>query len=546
MEQVLPKRIVRVIPPTGTRGTPTAEGRRMLKRVAAYCRVSTDDEEQLNSYEAQKSYYTQLINDNPEWEMAGIFADEGISGTSTKKRTEFNRMIAACKRGRIDMILTKSLSRFSRNTLDCLDTVRTLKALGIGVIFEKENINTLTQSSEFMMTLFSGFAQAESESISRNVSWGIQKGMESGNVPFHYFRLLGYRKGPDGQPEIDPDGAKTVRRIYRRYLEGASLGDIKKELEKDRIPTAAGTTVWSYQSLHNILSNEKYVGDALLQKTFVTDCIKKTVKKNRGERPMYYVENHHEGIIPREIFRRVQEEMSRRSSKRKVMQKTAKTEQGKYSGKYAFSELLFCEECGSPYRRCTWVRNGIKRIVWRCVNRLEYGKKVCHYSPSMDEGKLQDGVVQALNQYAADRFEIRNAVLEAAGLSAGDGGNRGVSLLELRQRMEILNAEQSFLLEKVLDDMDNPDLNAQLKELSDKKQRLTERIAAMEADEERKRVQDAKREELREWLDQQPLKFTEYDETITRKMVERITVVNSETLLVRIRDAADEIEIRLS
>jgi DNA invertase Pin-like site-specific DNA recombinase len=192
--------------------------------VAAYCRVSTDSEEQLNSYTAQKAYYTQKIEENPDWEMAGVFADEGLSGTSMKKRTEFNKMIAACKRGRIDLILTKSLSRFARNTVDCLETVRMLKANGIGVIFEKENINTLTESSEFLMTLFSGFAQAESESLSKNVVWGKRKSMEDGNVSFQYSKLLGYRRGADGKPEVVPEEAETVRRIFHRYLDGCSLG----------------------------------------------------------------------------------------------------------------------------------------------------------------------------------------------------------------------------------------------------------------------------------------------------------------------------------
>ena len=244
-------------------------------RTAAYCRVSTDTEEQLNSYAAQKAYYTQKIAENPEWEMAGIFADEGISGTSMKKRKEFNRMIAACKRGRIDLILTKSLSRFARNTVDCLDTVRKLKANGIGVIFEKENINTLTQSSEFMITLFSGFAQAESESLSKNVSWGKQKSMEAGKVVFQFAKLLGYRKGADGQPEVVPEEAETTRRIYRRYLEGASLQNIQDELIADNIPTASGLKGWTRQVIKRILKNEKYCGDALLQKTYITDCISK-------------------------------------------------------------------------------------------------------------------------------------------------------------------------------------------------------------------------------------------------------------------------------
>ena len=213
MVQIAVEPRVRVIPAVQSevgRGT----GRRRKKRVAAYCRVSTDNAEQLNSYAAQKSYYIQKIEETPEWEMAGIFADEGISGTSLKKRQEFNRMIEACKRGRIDMILTKSLSRFSRNTVDCLETVRMLKANGIGVIFEKENINTLTETSEFLITQFSGFAQAESESLSKNVTWGKQKSMQAGNVTIQYSKMIGYRKGADGKPEIVPEEAAVVRRIY--------------------------------------------------------------------------------------------------------------------------------------------------------------------------------------------------------------------------------------------------------------------------------------------------------------------------------------------
>ena len=235
---------VRVIPATKTQGAihSTHDGK---KRVAAYCRVSTDSEEQLNSYEAQKSYYTQKIEDSPDWEMAGIYADEGITGTSLKKRTEFKKMITACKRGHIDLIITKSLSRFARNTVDCLETVRLLKANGIGVYFEKENINTLTESSEFLITLFSGFAQAESESLSKNVAWGKAKSAEAGKVTFQYKKMLGYRKGADGQPEIVPEEAEVIKRIYHRYLDGCTLGQIKRELDEDNVPTAQGVEFWS-------------------------------------------------------------------------------------------------------------------------------------------------------------------------------------------------------------------------------------------------------------------------------------------------------------
>ncbi|WP_304635889.1 recombinase family protein [uncultured Oscillibacter sp.] len=276
---------IRLIPATKepqTAGRPS--GRKL--RVAAYCRVSTDSEDQLTSYAAQKEYYTRKIEENPEWELAGIFADRGTTGTSTKKRAEFNRMIAACKRGRIDMILTKSLSRFARNTVDCLETVRILRARGIGVRFEKEGIDTLTETGEFMITLFSGFAQAESESIRNNVIWGILKSREAGNVPFQYSKLLGYRRGADGAPEIDPAEAEVVRRIYRRFLDGASIFGIQKELERDHVPTATGVKQWSWQTIHNILLNERYIGDALLQKTYTVDCISKEVRKNNGEFPI--------------------------------------------------------------------------------------------------------------------------------------------------------------------------------------------------------------------------------------------------------------------
>ena len=514
--------------------------------MAAYCRVSTDSEEQLNSYDAQKAYYTQKIGENPDWEMAGIFADRGITGTSLKKRAEFNRMIAACKRGRIDMILTKSASRFARNTVDCLRVIRALKNRGIGVIFEKENINTLTESSEFLITLFSSFSQAESESMGLNIVMGVRQSMKEGKIPFQYSRTLGYRRGSDGRPEIDPEEAETVRLIYARYLEGASLGDIQRELTEREIPTAEGVKGWSRQVIQNILTSEKYIGDGIRQKTYTTGPIgNRKAVKNNGELPMYYSKNNHPAIIPREIFYRVKEEMARRTSKRKVMQKTAKTEQGKYSAKYALSELLICGECGTPYKRCTWARNGKKRIVWRCVSRLEFGTKYCHNSPTLDEDKLHSAIVAALNEFGAIRAEVKADVLELAGLAQSGGEDGGESPLALQARLKELSAEQAVLLDKVLADMKNKELNAQLKVVLDEKQDILERIAAQEQDEEQRAAQASRQREMEEWLDQQPLCFTEYDDTLTRRFVEQVTVVDAETIRVKIRDAGIEIERKL-
>ena len=543
MEQALERR-VHIIPAT-KKSTDPKSSHHGKQRVAAYCRVSTNNKEQINSYEAQKVYYTQKIEENPDWELAGIFADKGLSGTSLKKRDNFNKMIAACKRGRIDTILTKSLSRFARNTVDCLETVRMLRARGIGVIFEKENINTLTESNEFLITLFSGFAQAESESLSGNIARGKMMSMQAGNVPFQYKKLLGYREGEDGKPEIDPEEAKTVRRIYRRYLDGCSLSQIQRELEADHVPTARGIQRWSYQVIHNILTNERYIGDALLGKTYVLDCISKEVRKNNGERPQYYVENNHPAIIPREWFQRVKEEMTRRASKRKVMQRHGKTELGKYSAKYALSEFLVCGECGTPYKRCTWARNGKKRIVWRCVSRLEFGTKYCHSSPTLDEEKLHQAILEALNEFAQADNEVKEDMLNFTRLVWAGQEADGTSLISLKQRLGGITAEQALLLDRVLENMNDPDLNAQLKALMDEKQAVQEQIQAMEQEAAQSENRMSRMAELREWMAKLGVN-TEYNDEQVRMAVERITVVDAETIQIKFRYPGLEMDKKLN
>ena len=542
MEQTLERR-VRVIPAT-KKLTAAGGSRHGKQRVAAYCRVSTDSEEQLNSYEAQKTYYTQKIEENPDWELAGIFADKGLSGTSMKKRDNFNKMIAACRRGRIDTILTKSLSRFARNTVDCLETVRMLKAHGIGVIFEKENINTLTESSEFLITLFSGFAQAESESLSKNIIWGKEESKKAGKVPFQYKKLLGYRKGADGKPEIDPEEAETVRRIYRRYLDGCSLSQIQQELEADHVPTAQAVQRWSYQVIRNILTNERYIGDAMLGKTFTTDCISKRVKKNNGERGQSYVENNHPAIIPRELFYRVREEMTRRASKRKVMQRHGNTELGKYSAKYALSELLVCGECGMPYKRVTWARNGKKRIVWRCVSRLEFGTKYCHNSPTLDEDKLHRAIQEAVNEFVQAGTEVKKDLLTfTAAAWGGDTAGR-VSIIDLRQKLKDITAQQALLLDQVLANMDDEILTAQLKTLMDEKQALQVQITSAEQSQTHSAAQASRMAELREWMAHLKVN-TEYHDEQVRMAVEQITVVDAETIHIKFRYPGLEMDKKL-
>lgn len=541
MEQIAMERTVRHIPASRPKAAGAEKRLHGRQRVAAYCRVSTDSEEQINSYTAQKAYYTQKIEESQDWELAGIFADEGITGTSMKKRKEFNRMITACKRGGIDLILTKSLSRFARNTVDCLETVLILKSKGIGVIFEKENINTLTESSEFLITLFSGFAQAESESLSSNIQLGIRMAMKEGKVNFHYRSMLGYRRGADGKPEIVPEEAEVVRRIYRRYLEGCSEGQIQKELTLDGIATAKGVKAWSHQVVHSILTNEKYAGDALLQKTFTTDCISKTVKKNTGELPQYYIKDNHPAIIPRDIYQRVQEEMARRTSKRKVMQKSGKTEQGKYSAKYALSERLVCGECGSPYKRCTWARNGVKRIVWRCVSRLEFGKKYCHESPSIEEDKLHTAILTALNRVIEASNGLQEELTETLQMVCAQEGD-GDNMLELEFELETLTARQNTLLDQALANMEDLTITEQLKTLLEEKQLLQARIDTAKKDAANRISEDSRMAELTACLEEHLSGFQQYDDGIVRQFVERITVVDAETIRIKFRYSDVEIE----
>ena len=283
-------------------------------RVAAYCRVSTKEEEQASSYEAQCEYYMDKIMSNKEWTMAGIFADEGITGTSTKKRTEFLRMIRQCKQKKIDLILTKSIQRFARNTLDCINYTRILRQLGIGVLFEKENINSLPPDSEFMITMYGAMAQSESESISGNIRRGRQMHAKVGTLKVPCYRLYGYEKDTEGKFRVIPEQAEIVRELYKRYESGASLRNLQDWLEENQIKTVLGESKWTTTAIKGILTNEKYCGDVLLQKTFRTDVISKKVIKNVGQMAQYYMPDHHEAIVSREQYNAVKAEMARRSA----------------------------------------------------------------------------------------------------------------------------------------------------------------------------------------------------------------------------------------
>ncbi|WP_242992554.1 recombinase family protein [Ruminococcus sp. AM43-6] len=499
-------------------------------RVAAYCRVSTEQEEQQNSFAVQVAYYTDLINKKKEWTLAGIFADEGISGTQTKKRTEFNRMIRMCKKKKIDLIITKSISRFSRNTVDCLQYIRQLKELGIGVIFEKENINTLTMTSEFMIALYGSFAQAESESISKNILWGKEKAYREGKVPFQYKKLLGYRKGADGKPEIVPEEAETVRSIFNLYLDGYTLLNIAQILMDQKITTATGKSEWTKSAIQSILKNEKYVGDALLQKTFTADCITHKVVKNNGERPMYLVTDHHTPIIDRDTFDRVQQEIARRNSKRKISDQT-KTEKGKYSGKYALSELLICGQCGTPYRRRIWTKSGNKQVVWRCISRLEHGRRYCPDSPTIKEENLHRGIIRAINNYYSCRDDIKRIL--KANIS---------SVLECQGREEILAAEKRLKeIDQARTDLvgliasggcDEDKLDGEFAKFYAEEQDLNERLKPLRSQNQTSAETQQKLDKVTEMIEHEKFELETFDNVLVRKLIECIKVLNKNEILV--------------
>jgi len=513
------------------------ETKRQL-RVAAYCRVSTDEEEQLTSYEAQQSYYTDYIMKNRDWAMAGIFADEGITGTSARKRPEFLRMIRLCKKKKIDVVLTKSISRFARNTVDCLNYIRILKELGIAVIFEKENINTLESDSEILITLMGAFAQAESESISANVRWGKRQAMREGKAIIQYNKLYAFQKGDDGRPEIIPEQARIVEEIYNQYLMGSSLRMIKEKLEGDGTLNVSGGTEWTLSAIRSILTNEKYCGDVLLQKTYTSDCISRKVIKNTGQLPMYLVQNHHEGIVSRETFDAVQTEMARRNAGKSPSKKNAPTGMASYSSKYALSERLVCGECGTLYRRCTWSRKGKKRVVWRCVSRLDYGTKYCHQSPSMDEDTLQKSILAAINSVMSQKNELIRQITGAMEMELAPIPGETMTLSEIDRQLEELNKHFQLLLSKATEDGAET-YTEQFKAIVDDTTALKEKKKFIEAQKNKNAASNQYIARAVETMHNASAELIEWDEPTIRQLIDTVKVVSADEIIVYLRGGVE-------
>ena len=448
-------------------------------------------------------------------------------------------MIRQCKQGKIDIVLTKSISRFARNTVDCLNYVRALKELGIAVIFEKENMNTLEIDSEILITMLGAFAQSESESISANVRWGIRQAMKEGKATIQYKYLYGYRKGDDSKPEIIPDQAEVVRKIYDLFLSGAPVRGIQEYLNTSAVPNINGEPKWARSAIDSILTNEKYCGDVLLQKTYIDDCINKKVKKNTGQLPMYLVQNHHEGIISRETFDAAQAELSRRNAGRSPSKKNAPTGRSRYSSKYALSDRLYCGECGTRYQRCTWRnRDGSKRIVWRCVSRVDYGNTYCHDSPTLDEEPLHRAILAAINSAVKDKDNIVYNLKAAMEKELAPVAGQQLSLSEIDNQLEQLNTEFSKVLAEASECGDQAAYSDRFRDIMQKQTALKSQRDEIQGMLAESGKAAAHIEQCRQAAETTPSAITEWDEALIRQVVESVTVETGNEIIVALKSGA--------
>ena len=422
------------IPAVRKKGEGAAAPRPPRRKVAGYARVSTEHDEQQTSYENQISYYTNYIQCREDWDFVGMYSDEGITGTNTRKRDGFNQMVKDALTGNIDLIITKSVSRFARNTVDTLVTVRKLKEAGVEVFFEKENIWTLDSKGELLITIMSSLAQEESRSISENTTWGKRRSFSEGKVTVPFARFLGYDKGEDGGLVINREQAILVRRIYSMFLQGMTYHGIKRKLEELRQPAPGGGKRWSVTTIRHILTNEKYKGDALLQKTFTVDFLTKRKKKNEGEIQQYYIEGSHEPIVSPAIF-----DMAQREIERRQCQKGSR-----YSGSKFLSGKIKCGECGSWYGCKVWHSNDkYRQVIYRCNHKYD-GNGKCT-TPAVSEKEIHAWFVLAVNKIYEARDEIVADLKDA--LSVLDYEDRYTAeRTELETELEVLKTKVEALV----------------------------------------------------------------------------------------------------
>ncbi len=514
---------VKTIPATLNRFTSVPKTAVTKRKVCAYARVSTNHEEQLTSYDAQVSYYTEYIKNHSEWEFVKVYSDEGVTGCNTKHRVGFAQMVSDALAGRIDLIITKSVSRFARNTVDSLTTIRTLKEHGVEVYFEKENIWTFDSKGELLLSIMSSISQEESRSISENVTWGHRKRMADGKVSVPFSRFLGYDRGEDGNLVINEKEAEIVRLIYRLFLEGLTPYSIAKHLTEKGIPTPAGKTKWTDSTVKSILTNEKYKGDALLQKSYTADYLTKKKKVNHGEVPMYYVQDNHEAIISPEIFDAVQHEMERR-----------KNSGSRYSGVDILSAKLICGECGCFYSPKVWhSTDRYRRIIYQCGHK--YKNQSHCATPHLTGEEIQIFFIQSVNALLKNRDEIISNLREGMKLVSDC-----TALEQERDRMKEETVLLAGMVESII--MENARVALDQTEYRKKYDSLSERYDTAKARYEELEQQIAEIHQrvqtMETFIDSiskmNPL--TEFDEVLWGVLLESMTICTKEDIKVKFRD----------
>ena len=504
------------------------------RRVAGYARVSTDSDEQENSYEAQVDYFTEYIRGRDDWTFVDIYTDEGITGTSTAHREGFNQMIADALAGKIDLIVTKSVSRFARNTVDSLTVIRELKANGVEVYFEKENIFTFDGKGELMLTIMSSLAQEESRSISENVTWGIRKSFSDGKVMMPYGSFLGYRKGEDGLPEVVPEEAEVVKTIYRRFLDGMTPHQIARSLTRSGIPTPRGREIWSESTISSILTNERYKGDALLQKSFCTDFLTKKFKKNEGEVPQYYVKNSHPAIVSEEVYDLVQLEIE------------ARKEYGnRYSGKGLFASRIICGDCGGYFGSKVWhSTDRYRKVIWRCNSKYEDGKSKeqrCA-TPHVTETEIMNAFVRVMKRVIEDKGRILDECQEIINdIMATDELDTRISALQ-DQALGMAERIRRLVSENARISRNQTEFRAEYEPLSHRYEEMTKRIAAAQKEKADKEMR-AKRISLFMRLLKDQEECMAFDPVLFTAFVEKIIVqgTKKDAMLVFVmRDGSEQ------
>jgi DNA invertase Pin-like site-specific DNA recombinase len=497
------------------------------KKVAAYARVSTDSAEQLTSYEAQVDFYTRHICSNPEWAFVEVYTDEGISATNTKRREGFKRMVKDALDGRIDLILTKSISRFARNTVDTLTTVRQLKEKGIEVYFEKENIYTMDSKGELLITIMSSLAQEESRSISENVKWGKRKSFADGKVSLPYKQFLGYEKGEDGSPKIVPEQAELVRRIYTMFLEGRTPSGIATLLTEANIPTPGGKERWQSSTVESILTNEKYRGDAILQKCFTVDFLTKRQKANVGEVPQYYVEGSHDAIIAPAIHEMVQDELKRR-----------KNLDHRYSAAGMFSGKLICGECGSAYGPKVWHSTSkYRRVIWRCNSKYKNDNPCA--VPHFYQEEIMDAFVKAFNRYIQNRVFIAESIEKATAVLADSADLDDEKKKHTAKCDAVAEAIKACISENTTKVLDQKAYERRYNALVKQYEGAVKRIEELDAERERR---DAKRRYITRCLDflrQTDITLTVFDEKMWNLMLSSATVQSRDHIAFLFADGTE-------